>query len=570
VNTMKQYKDAIVHAAQLFRHLKGQHALNSEAAIAELPLAAARSAAQMLSSRRRRLAGNEEEEAFDDAFLSALGEDEDPMGMGMGMDMMGGGGGGSSGVDFLSAFGMLGGGFGEDESEAEGGFGDDMDLEAFMENFDQCGIDVEELTGKALGAYLLYGGAFSNFDPQDQETYPGVDTIGEVLLAFKDDDEHDCGDSDMSQLLTASTDYLQCSGTNDFFTLTEVESGDLLAQMEEDCQPVMDMVTDMATGLLANSGDLADFDPDEDMFGEDSELGKLGKKCLKSLFGDNAIGNYVRYEWNNFDKILGCFSTLAEELPHCVLKSPVQEGESMSLPLSLDKKMACLLGASSDMFTETMCIGLYEELDDCLPQDYDVTTTDVIPASCEENDTLWGMDLSVMSQNKIPAFCSKIYEGDDTIDTEEFQARFDYYNKNREYGWTIELSTMVEGGKDEVEDESSADTKGKADEDSQVVIHIATSEVMEEPEVLYEENSADIASVQSLNWNDGEAAADEAETGNGDIAFLLGKVTGILVFAAGGLALLIKSRGFGAFSRASGSQTKYADLAFKVEVPDMA
>jgi len=170
----------------------------------------------MLSSRRRRLAGNEEEEAFDDAFLSALGEDEDPMGMGMGMDMMGGGGGGSSGVDFLSAFGMLGGGFGEDESEAEGGFGDDMDLEAFMENFDQCGIDVEELTGKALGAYLLYGGAFSNFDPQDQETYPGVDTIGEVLLAFKDDDEHDCGDSDMSQLLTASTDYLQCSGEHSF------------------------------------------------------------------------------------------------------------------------------------------------------------------------------------------------------------------------------------------------------------------------------------------------------------------------------------------------------------------
>ena len=129
---------------------------------------------------------------------------------------------------------------------------------------------------------------------------------------------------------------------------------------------------------------------------------------------------------------------------------------------------------------------------------------------------------------------------------------------------------MVEGGKDEVEDESSADTKGKADEDSQVVIHIATSEVMEEPEVLYEENSADIASVQSLNWNDGEAAADEAETGNGDIAFLLGKVTGIVVFAAGGLALLIKSRVFGAFSQTPGSQTKYADLAFKVEVPDMA
>ena len=82
-----------------------------------------------------------------------------------------------------------------------------------------------------------------------------------------------------------------------------MEAGDLLAQMEEDCKPVMDMVTDMATGLLANSGDLADFDPDEDMFGEDGELGKLGKKCLKSLFGDNAIGNYVRYEWNNFDKV---------------------------------------------------------------------------------------------------------------------------------------------------------------------------------------------------------------------------------------------------------------------------
>lgn len=538
---MKQYKDAIIHAAQLFRHLKGQHAPSSEMPIVQVPLAAARSAARMLSSRQRRLAeyegveeddfldtsGLDETEGFDDKVLAALGEDPDSMGMGM----MGGGGGGG---DFLSAFGMLGGGFGDDESEGGGFGGDDMGLEALMENFEQCGVDVEEMTNKALGAYFLFGGAFSNFDPSAPETFPGPDTVGNILRSFKDDDEQDCGDSDMPQLLTASTDYLQCSGINDFFTLTEIESGGLLTQMEEDCKPVMDMVTSMAAEMLANPKDLANFDPDQDMFGEDSELGKLGKKCLKTIFGDNAIGNYIRYEWNNMDKTLGCFSKLAEELPHCVLSSPVDETASVSFPLSLEKKMACLIGSSTDLFTETMCVDFYEELDECLPQEYDDANTDVILAECGEDDTLLGMDASVLSQNKIPAFCTKIYEDNETIDAEEFQTRFDYYNKNREYGWTIKSSTEVESGKDDNKDEPTA------------------------------------ASVQSGIWGDGEAVADEAEAATGGTTVLLGKVSAVLVFAAGGLALLIKSRGFGAFSRMPGSDTKYADLAFKVEVPDMA
>jgi len=47
-----------------------------------------------------------------------------------------------------------------------------------------------------------------------------------------------------------------------------------------------------------------------------------------------------------------------------------------------------------------------------------------------------GIDSSVVSGDKIPDFCSKVFE-ERGLDTEELQSRLDYYNENREYGWTV-------------------------------------------------------------------------------------------------------------------------------------
>jgi len=108
------------------------------------------------------------------------------------------------------------------------------------------------------------------------------------------------------------------------------------------------------------------------------------------------------------------------------------------------------------------------------------------------------------------------------------------------------------------------------------VIHVATSGVQEQAEEIYEENPTDIARVESLNWEDGKAEPEELDQKQ-DLASLLGKVVGMVVFAAIGLALLLKTRGFGALSKTSDSHVKnnvsskeYADLSFKVESAEMA
>jgi hypothetical protein len=134
---------------------------------------------------------------------------------------------------------------------------------------------------------------------------------------------------------------------------------------------------------------------------------------------------------------------LGEDLPHCVFPVPLEDGETLSLPLSLDRKMLCVLGSSSKIILDTFCVESFDGLDKCLPQ-IDDADVDEYTSQCAQDEGLFlgkqeflGIDSSVLSGDKIPDFCSKIFE-EKGLDTEQLQSRLDYYNKNREYGWTVE------------------------------------------------------------------------------------------------------------------------------------
>ncbi len=134
---------------------------------------------------------------------------------------------------------------------------------------------------------------------------------------------------------------------------------------------------------------------------------------------------------------------LGEDLPHCVFPVPLEDGETLSVPLSLDKKMLCVLGSSSKILLDAFCVKSYDGLDKCLPQIDDVDV-DEYTSQCAQDEGLFlgkqaflGIDSSVLSGDKIPDFCSKVFE-EQGLDTGELQSRLDYYNENREYGWTVE------------------------------------------------------------------------------------------------------------------------------------
>jgi len=500
---MKHYKDAIIHGAQLFRHLKGQQTSENKLALAKLPFAAARIAVRSLS---RRAAAEEEAEEGDGFFGSfEIGEDE-------------------SGDDFFSA--LLGGG--NDDS-------------VFMENFEQCGIDVEEMTGKAMGAFFLYG---SDFDMSSPESFVGSDAYGPMLLALKDDDEEECSATDSAKFLLASNEYLQCSGMNDFFY-----SGVEFQSIEDDCKPVFDMVT--TVDILSLQQDILD-GRQQDFIDEESAFGQSSKRCLQTFLGDNAMGNFIRYQYNNIDKTFGCFSKLGEDLPHCVLGLPVQDGDPMSLPISLEKKLACVLGSSYESSIVEACVGMFEGLDKCLPQSDDATDVDDAISSCAveegiligKQDDLLGMDASVVTGNKMPDFCSKIFD-EQGMDAEELQSRLEYYNKNREYGWTIE--SIVNDVKEEVEE---------------------VIESPEESQALYKSNPVGISSEEYTTWTDGEAAPeDDVFSQKKYLPFL---VVGLVIAATVLLALIVKHRRSGSLSVRShstsnnNSRKDYANLSVKM------
>lgn len=487
---MKHYKDSIVHGAQLLRFLKGQKISGNELASAvQLPLAATGAAARAL----RRAAAEEGDDLFGsfalgedesgDDFISALlgGGSDESGGDGDMFSLLGLGdsfalGEDESGDDFLSAF--LGGG--SDESGGDGDmFSDLLGLAGggFMETFEQCGIDVGEMAGKAMGAFFLYG---SDFDMTSPESFLSFDKYGPILSVFKDDDENECSNDDMTMLLSASEEYLQCSGMNDFFDPKDIASGvffDSIEAIEGDCKPVFDMLTN------GNIVDLA-----QDVLDEESAIGELSKICLQNIFGDNPVGNFIRYEYNHIDKTLGCFSKLSEDLPHCVLSIPTQDGTTISFPISLEEKLTCVLGSTYGIFIEEACVDGYESLDKCLPPIGDSTGMNDAASLCADReglligkqDSILGMDASVVTGNKMPDFCAKVFE-EKGIDTEEVQSRLEYFNKNRDYGWTIESTAY--GVKEQVGAVSVPAISEKQEYESEE-ISLAANQVHENSEAL--------------------------------------------------------------------------------------
>ena len=189
--------------------------------VAKLPLAVANSASRTLFSNHRRAEQSEEDDDLED-FIASLGGTNNELG-GDGKELGGGdfdllsafGGGlggtgddelglGGGGLDFFSAFG-----FGGEDGNAMGGFGDDPVLSDIMENMEQCGIDIPDMTSKVFEAIIMSGAG--GFDFTSPESFQSVGSTA-ILLALKDEDEEDCDGADTAEVLLASEEFLQCSG----------------------------------------------------------------------------------------------------------------------------------------------------------------------------------------------------------------------------------------------------------------------------------------------------------------------------------------------------------------------
>jgi len=454
---MKLDKDLLIQGMQLVRHLKGEQAMD-ELDLAKLTVHASHAVARSLLVGRQRKAadgeGNAEEDDFlsaleggwggpdDDAafdFLSAFGGEGDSLGFeGPGdnnesawfdLSAMMGAGEEDSGNSFADLFSslMLGGlgGAGEEQDDGFAILGD------VMQNVEACGIDLADMATKVLEAFIMGDTGTDTIDYSDPQSYEVFYT---VLMALKDDDEPVCSETETARLPIASKKFMQCAGLSDFCSEDETETATLMQTILDSCKSTMNTV-------IAGAGGLTSLDY---LIDESNDFDSLDKSCFQNLYGDNPIGNTIRYEYHHLDKVGDCFGKLGEDLPHCVISSPspLNDSRTHSVPLSIMKKLACVLGSSYTPALDMLCVSTYEGLDECLPQlDEDVVNGVTSMCAIERGLNLgkmgFGMDSSVISGNKMPAFCSKIFE-EKGIDTLEVQSRLDHYNKNREYGWTLD------------------------------------------------------------------------------------------------------------------------------------
>jgi len=153
-----------------------------------------------------------------DILITDIGLSEEDMkfgGDGSGGFDFGGEEGDEDDFDLLSGFGGGEGGFDLGLGEAWNP-GDDPMVDAIMENVDECGIDITDMSNKAFGAFLMSGGAGASTSSNSQSSlamYRDLAmTYSPILLALKDDDEEECSSIDSAKILLASEEYLQCSG----------------------------------------------------------------------------------------------------------------------------------------------------------------------------------------------------------------------------------------------------------------------------------------------------------------------------------------------------------------------
>jgi len=299
--------------------------------------------------------------------------------------------------------------------------GDDFDLGAITEHFSDCGIDPI--------------GMMTKFSLAEIDAEQDQNSIWPILLDLKEDDEDVCSEEEMLSVASAGQELWECASYSGDLDSTLIESDFTLIQ--NDCEEFSKLIEIESP-----------FDVDGEKFYTDKAFAISGRKCLQSMLGDNVAGNYIRHVYNNMDQVIQCMVEFGEKLPKCVLTSQDQVnsigGDKITLPLSLDKKIFCLVKSYENIFVDSICTTLYEGLDNCLPDVGDDFDSDSVSLSCLENDVpigkqdmLFGMDTSVITENKVPDFCSQVFEQSD-MDIIQLNHRLDYFNKEREYGWVAD------------------------------------------------------------------------------------------------------------------------------------
>lgn len=315
--------------------------------------------------------------------------------------------GNSFGLDSLFPFGIIG-----------PGGNDDFDLGALMEDFTNCGVDPIGMMTKLVSVGI-------DAD-QDQGS------IWKILLALKDDDEDVCTEEEVSAVVSVSREFWECASPSSDLDWDMVDSQfNLILNGCEEFSKLLEVES------------VLDFDLKRPY--EDKSFAISGRKCLQSALGDNIVGNFFRHMYNNIDQVIQCEVEFGDKLPKCIITTRGQENsigdEEIAFPLSLEKKMTCLAGSYENVLIDSICATLYNGLDDCLPNLGDDFDDERVSSSCRENDVLigkqdllFGMDTSIITDNRVPDFCSNVFK-ESGMDIIQLNQRLDYFNKKREYGW---------------------------------------------------------------------------------------------------------------------------------------
>lgn len=90
---------------------------------------------------------------------------------------------------------------------------------------------------------------------------------------------------------------------SDFFSEDETETTMLSQTILESCKPM----AEAGSGGLTSLQDLSD---------ESSDLYRLGRECFQTVYGDNSLGNSIRYEYHHMDKVgLECSQSNGSQFP---------------------------------------------------------------------------------------------------------------------------------------------------------------------------------------------------------------------------------------------------------------
>jgi len=321
--------------------------------------------------------------------------------------------------------------------------------------------------------------------------------------------------------------FNNCSGMGAIVDMVEkaLLAGSLDDPLMNDCQDLMSLaMSSELPGIdLSDISDLSDID--DPMMTE--EQSNAARTCINTLLGDNPVGNFVRLQYQNIDTTLQCFHGLSQELPKCVLSEPGSDGdEGIDLPLSLEKKMACVLSEEIlyKPLLESMCTELHAGLDACLPpldQQQNTRQYEKVQECANEHSIFLGeipgigVDATLITGKSIyPSFCTRVAP---SLDFSSLDDRIAHYN-----GW-------VEHETPDISDEFSG--------------HIADKRAVLPNSQQVGSNSPEIAAA----FGSGHESSESAQSASGI------SPTAIGVLVLGGLLLIAAI-----FSRKRAANVSYA------------